>query len=239
MKWIGEYQVNANDVDVNSVLSASNMLRYMQDAANRSMEEDGPSYDELFHNGYSFILSRIRMSLYAPVRSHETLSVETWACESRGAQFNRCYRVLRGGIIVAEAVSVWALCGVADHRLHRVSEFNLGYRMDEMLELDQPARFKIPDTVSLRLVGERTVEYADIDLNGHMNNTKYPDILCGYTEDMRGQRVVSIALSFVNEAPLHETLKIYSASGDGVSYVRTIRENGQVNAEAEIIMESI
>lgn len=239
MKWTGEYQVNANDVDVNNVLSVSNMLRYMQDAANLSMEEDGPSYIELFRSGYSFILSRIRLSLYAPIYSHEHISVETWACESRGAQFNRCYRALRNGVVVAEAVSVWALCGVDDHKPHRISEFDLGYRMDEMLELDQPARFKIPDTVPLRLVGERTVEYADIDLNGHMNNTKYPDILCGYTGDMRGQRVVSMALSFVNEAPLHETLKIYSASGDGVSYVRTVRENGQINAEAEIIMESI
>ncbi len=239
MKWTGKYDVNANDVDFNNVVSVSNFLRYMQDAANYAMEEDGPSYMELFDRGLAFILSRIRMSLYAPVHSHEKLDVQTWACESKGAQFNRCYRILRDGAIVAEAVSVWALCGVEDRRLHRVSEFDFGYRMDEMLELDLPARFKIPEDVSLRLVGERMVEYADIDLNGHMNNTKYPDILCGYIGDLRGQRVVSMALSFVSEAPLHENLKIYAGSSDGVWYVRTVKENGQVNVEAEILTEAI
>lgn len=239
MKWCGNYDVNANDVDVNNVVSVSNVLRYMQDSANYAMEEDGPSYMELFERGYAFILSRIRISLYAPLYSHEKLTVQTWACESKGAQFNRCYRILRDERIVAEALSVWALCGVDDRRLHRMSEFEFNYRRDEMLELDLPARFKIPEDVSLRLVGERTVEYADIDLNGHMNNTKYPDILCGYIGDMRGQRVISMALSFVSEAPLGEALKIYAGSSDGVWYVRTVKENGQTNAEAEIITEPI
>jgi len=198
MKWSGEYKVNANDVDYNNIVSASSALKYMQDAANCAMEEDGASYLELFERGYSFILSRIRMSLYAPIYSHEKLEVQTWACESRGVQFNRCYRILRDGAIVAEAVSVWALYGINDKRLHRVNEFDLGYRTDDMIELDLPARFKIPDDVEMRLVGERTVEYADIDLNGHMNNTRYPDILCGYIpEDMRGRRVISLGISFI------------------------------------------
>jgi len=121
-----------------------------------------------------------------------------------------------------------------------VNEFDLGYRTDDMIELDLPARFKIPDDVEMRLVGERTVEYADIDLNGHMNNTRYPDILCGYIpEDMRGRRVISLGISFLSEAPFGETLKIYSGTSDGVHYVRTIRENGSVNVEAEIITESL
>ncbi len=240
MKWMGEYKVNANDVDHNGVLSISNMLRYMQDAANCAMEEDGPSYKELFDKGYSFILSRIRLSSYKPIYSHDVLEVQTWACESRGVQFNRCYRILREGIIVAEAVSVWALVGIQDRKLHRVNEFDFAYRTDDMIELDLPARFRIPEEVSMRLVGEKTVEYADIDMNGHMNNTKYPDMICGYIEDgMKNHRIISMGISFVAEAPYHENLKVYSGMSDGVHYVRTVRGNGSVNIEAEMITEPI
>ncbi|MBR4205014.1 MAG: hypothetical protein IKQ92_06020 [Clostridia bacterium] len=240
MKWTGEYRVNANDVDVNNIVSASSLLRYMQDAANSQMEQDGPSYMELMNAGFSFVLSRIRMSVYAPLYSHEKIVVQSWATESRGVQFGRCYRAVRDGVIVAEAVSVWALCSIADRKLHRVAEFDLHYGQDEMLELDLPARFRIPEDVGLALVGERTVEYADIDLNGHMNNTRYPDILCGCLgTDMKGQRVISLGISFLSEAPLGETLKFYVGQSDGVYYVRTIRENGQTNVEAEIILEAI
>ncbi len=240
MKWSGEYTVNANDVDFNNIVSVSNILRYMQDAANRTMEEDGPSYDELIERGYSFVLSRIRISLYSPIRAHEKLTVQSWACESRGLQFNRCYRILRGGIIVAEAVSVWALVGIVDKKLHRVNELELNYREDEMLELDLPARFKLPEEVDLRLMGERAVEYADVDMNGHMNNTHYPDILCSHLiESMKNQRVISMGISFLSEAPLGESIKIYSGMTDGVHYLRTVKEDGSINVEAEILTEGI
>ncbi|MBP3378991.1 MAG: hypothetical protein J6L96_09590 [Clostridia bacterium] len=48
-----------------------------------------------------------------------------------------------------------------------------------------------------------------------------------------------MGISYVSEAPLGETLKIYSGVSDGVYYVRTKRENGQVNVEAEIMLEAI
>ena len=92
----------------------------------------------------------------------------------------------------------------------------------------------------MRLVGERAVEYADIDLNGHMNNTRYPDFLCGYIEGgMKNQQVISMSISFVSEAPLGETLKVYAGESDGLYYIRTLRGNGSVNVEAEIMLEQI
>lgn len=240
MKWTGEYRVNANDVDRNNVVSASNLLRYMQDAANSQMEADGPSYMELMGRGLSFVLSRIRVSSYRPLYSHDRIEVQSWACESRGVQFNRCYRILRDGVIVAEGVSVWALCSITDRKIHRVNEFEMHYRQDEMLELDLPARFRIPEDVTLTLTGERTTEYADIDMNGHMNNTRYPDILCSFLgTEMTGQRVISMGISFLSEAPLGETLKFYTGQSDGVQYVRTVRENGLTNVEAEILLDPI
>ncbi len=239
MKWTGNYIVNANDIDMNFVVTVSNIFRYMQDAANSQMEQDGPSYKELFDRGLAFVLSRMNISLYAPLHSHEKIVVESWAVESKGVTFPRCYRILRDGMIIAEAVSAWALTGVKDKKLHRVNEFDLNYGTDVMLELDMPVRMKIPEGINFSLVGERTVEYADTDMNGHMNNTKYPDMICGFIGGMKGQRVISMALSFVSEAPLGETLKIYHGTSDGVHYIRTLKEDGKVNIEAEIITEAL
>jgi len=239
MKWTGNYIVNANDIDMNFVVTVSNIFRYMQDAANCQMEQDGPSYKELFDRGLAFIVSRFNISLYAPLHSHDRIEVQSWACESKGVTFNRCYRILRDGLIIAEAVSMWALAGVNDRKLHRVNEFDLNYGTDAMLELDMPARMKIPEEITFSLVGERTVDYSDTDMNGHMNNTKYPDMICSYIGDMKGQRVISMALNFVSEAPLGETLKIYHGESDGVHYIRTVRQNGNTNIEAEIITEAL
>ena len=240
MKWSGEYTVNANDVDANRIVTVSHILRYMQDAANWQMETDGLSYDELFVNRcLAFVLSKIKLSLYAPIFSHQKLTVESCACPSRGMTFQRCYRILREGMIVAEAISGWALLGVQDKKLHRVSEFGDLYGTDVPLEIDLPVRLKIPEEVQMSLVGERTVEYADIDMNGHMNNTRYPDMLCSYLDSMVGKRVISMTLHFQSEAPYGETLRVYRGVSDGTYYLRTVRENGNTNVEAEILVEDI
>ena len=233
MKWSGEYRVLANDVDSNDIVSASNIFRLIQDAAYSQMEDDRPSYNELFDQGLSFVISRIRMNAYKEIYTHDKLTVQSWAAESRGVQFNRCYRIIRDGEVIVEAVSIWALFGINDGKLHRTSELEGRYRIDDMIDMP-PARFKIPDDISFEYAGSRTTTYADVDLNGHMNNTRYPDILCSYSGDMNNKRVSSMCISYVSEAPLGEEIKIYRGYHDDVCYIRTIRPDGRVNVEAEI-----
>ena len=239
MKWEEEYRVNVHDTDCSGIVSVSGLLRMMQDTANLQMAGEGPSFEALFDAGHSFVLSRIGISVYAPLHAHDRILSQTWGVASRGVTFNRCYRVLRGDRIVAEATSAWALVGVSDRRLRRVGEVPLNYCQDEPLELDLPARFHIPADTQMKLVGEHTVLYADIDRNGHLNNTHYPDLFCSFLPEMPKSRVISAIFSFLSEAPLGETEKIYLGEDDGTYYVRSVRPTGAVNAEAELLLEPV
>ena len=237
MKWTEQYKLGAAETDINSVASPSAILRYMQDSSNSQMLAMKPTYEELFDKGLSFVLSKITVSMYGTLKAHDRFEGETWACPSKGVTFNRCYRITKDGNIIAEASSVWALIDVNRQKLCRVSDVELNYGEDEPLELDAPTRFRIPADASLTLVGERVVEYADCDLNGHMNNTRYPDILCSYICKMKGVRPSKMSINFVTEAPIGCSIKIYSGFYDDAYYVRTVRDDGKVNAEAEIILE--
>lgn len=240
MKWSGKYKVNAHDTDMNGVVSLTGILRYMQDSANCQMEDDGLSYDSLFSRGLAFVLSRLKLSVYHPIYSHDEIEVETWACESQGVSFNRCYAIKKNGEIMAEAYSVWALLDTKAHRLVRVSDFEGCYGEDSPVELDMAKRFRLPSDINLALVGERTVEYQDVDMNRHMNNTRYGDILCGYLPRIEGHRVIQLEINYVSEAPLGETVKVYMAHGeDSTYYFRTVRDGGKTNIEAEIMTEAI
>jgi len=239
MKWSEKYRINTHDTDFNRVVSASGIMRYMQDSSNYQMEGESPSYNELFDSGLAFVLSRLRLSIYSPLYSHDEITAETWACESHGVSFNRCYRIMKGDSIIAEAVTVWGLLDMNTHRLRRVDSVELGYSMDEMLELDSPARMRIPADANLVLVGEHRVGYGEVDINRHLNNTYYPDMFCDFIPEMEGNRVTSMGVSFVSEAPRGENLKIYMANYDGTYYFRSVKEDGSTNAEAEIILEEI
>lgn len=239
MKWTETFKVNSHFTDADGIVRVSSLLRYMQETANLQMLALGPSNSQLREMGYAFVLSRLSMSFYKPVFAYETIEVQSWACESKGSSFNRCYRILREGMIVAEASSVWALLRISDRRLMRVGDVTLNFEPDPALELDMPRRLKIPDGAVLVLVGERNAVYSDLDFNRHINNTNYPDLLCDFLPDMSGKRIISMGISFLSEALLGETLKVYCAEYDGTYYMRTVKESGAVNVEAEILLESI
>ena len=237
MKYKDTHKVMSQHTDANGILRVGALLRYMQEAAANCMIEDGPSYDELFGQGYSFVISKIRVGIYADIHANDIIEVETWAGESTRYTYPRYYRILRGGVTVAEASSAWALVDISKRRLVRCGEIPLGYRTDEPLSLDIGGGLRLPEHLSL--VGEREVRYSDVDRNRHMNNTVYADMLCDFTLSGEGERVTRMTISFQNEAPLGETLRVYRAVVDENFLVRTQREDGKTNIEAEILTEKI
>ena len=123
MIWNENKTVSPHDLDLNNILSASGVLRYLQDAAYSQMYHNPPTMDQLRAEGKIFILSRVAMSIYAPATVQEKLVSQSWACESKGFSFNRCCRLMRGEETIAELCAVWALVDADSRRLLRVEDY--------------------------------------------------------------------------------------------------------------------
>lgn len=238
MKWEEKFKVRFHDTDVNEILGASQTFKYIQEAAMRQLNEQRPSYTDLLKQGKAFVLSGIRVEMYYPVLAYDEIIARSWACPSKGVSFIRSYEMERDGEIVCEAVSSWALVSINDRKLIKVDDIDTSnYYMDEPIKTEHPLRIRIPTALPMSLVGEYTVRYSDTDLNGHMNNTNYADMICNYIPDMENLRVKSIGINYSGEAKKDETLKIYMSKIDGKYYFRTVRSDGKTNIEAEVITE--
>lgn len=238
MTYEKRFEVYSTDVGHNELARPSAILRYMQETAVHQMLDEGPSYRQLFERGYAFILSRINMQMYLPLYEYEQVTVQTWACAERGARFGRSYRVLRGEEIVAEAVAVWALLDIKNGVLMRAEEVDFHYGSDDPLPLS--ARFAFPK-VPLTEAAQRTVMYEDVDCNGHLNNTRYPDWLCNCIPDVDNVRITSMNIHYVAEAPLGEVVTILCGEADdGATHVfETRRADGSCNVRALITTEPL
>ena len=240
MKWSESYNVKFHDTNSNEIVSVSHTLKFMQETSMRQMKGRKPSYEELFNDKKAFILSNIRIELYNPIYAYEDIVAKTWACPSRGFSFMRSHSIERNGEIMAEAYSTWALVSTESKKLYKVTDVDLSnYDMDEPVQLENPLRVRMPSQVPLSLIDEYTVRYSDTDLNGHMNNTNYPDMLVNCMPNPQSIRVKSIGISFINDIRARETVKIYMAKTDGKYYFRSVKSDGSINIEAEIIAESI
>ena len=241
MKYIKQYTVKWHDTDANRTVTPSHLLMYMEETSNHHLIAAGMSLDELRdQKGLGFLLSRIAIRIYLPLYANDEISVETWVCESRGLSFVRCFRVLRGEAVAAEAYSVWALMDLHEKRLLPVSAFPYDIEPELPLGAEVSARVRVPALAGMEPVGERKIVYSDIDYNGHMNNTHYPNMLCDFTPDIRRVRVTGISLSFLHEAAYGHTLRLYRMEREGGGYFfRTLNEEGTTCLEAILLTEPI
>ena len=235
MKWSENYLVNNHDLDLNGIARTSVLMRSMQECANAQCRNMGPSNESLREEGKAFLLSRFAAGFYATVNAYDALTTESWGVESKGFSFYRCYRILRGSEVVAEATSVWALVDIASRRPVRVSEYRPGFEYDEMLSLELPTRIVFPQSTSPRLVKEHVVTYGETDQNKHMNNTRYVDMLCDCLP-MEGKRVSRLSINFLSEAKYGDTVNIYALTQKDDTLFRTVRSDGKTNIEAHVTL---
>ena len=211
MKYIQRYNVRWHDTDANREVHPTGILMFMQETANRQFEGAGRPLDAIRdEEGVGFILSRISVEMASPIHAYEDITVETFTCPGRGYTFPRGFRILREGEEVARGMSYWALVRLLDRSLVRVDDFPLSFGDEPEQQTQMPLRFRIPRDLPFEVVGERRIAYSDIDYNMHMNNTKYPDMVCDFLPDPAHMRVTGMSLSYCKEAAFGTTLNLNS-----------------------------
>ena len=234
MKFAQHYIIKWHDTDANRAMRPSALVTYLQETANEHLIHIGISLDELRDRfGLAFILGSISVRAYEPLFSGDSIEVETWTCGERGFRHNRCFRVLREGQTVAEATSVWALVSLKDGSLVKVEDMPYHIEPEAPITLtDLPARLKLPPFNETEEVGTRRIVYSDIDYNGHMNNTRYPDMICDFLPEMRESRMTGMVLSYRKEAVFAHTLRVFRQKTEEGYLVCTVDEEGSVCTEA-------
>lgn len=239
-KFEAVFSVNSHDTDKNGNLYPSTALRYLHEAANLQFEEVHPSLDELRYEEHKgFILSRAAMTLERPLRKNESVRAITWASGGKAATFYRSGILKVGEEIVGRLVSLWALVDLDTRRLCRVRDTQLAVESIEEYPIEIPAHVRFPEGLVFEEVGKRRVYNSDIDLNGHMNNTNYPDMLCDFIEGIEDMTVKSFTVGYVHEAKLHDELTVYHAAEGDLHYLYTSCSDGSRNAEAVIETERV
>lgn len=228
-------EVNTHDVDFNGIAKTSSILRYLQSAAQSQLTANGMSYDELIERRRAFILSRITLEVLTPLYEGTPLSAISFPSESRGYSFIRCYGLEADGVPVARAISVWALIDTDTHALVRASDFDLSLPILPPIDLSLE-HIRLPKAMTE--VGGYGVHYGDVDRNRHMNNTKYPDMYSTFLP-MQGKMIKRISISYLNEAPMGEKMRVHMANEGDVYYFRSVRGDNSINSEARLELADI
>lgn len=243
MKHTESFLTKWHDCDPDLIIRPSQILMYMQECGNRQCRAADLDLDAIHQNeGVGFILSRIQVSIDAPLPPYVRIWVNTWCPPSRGYGYNRCFEIEYDGKVYARANSEWALVNLDDRSFIKAEDFPplASFPEDEPIDKHElPRRARITSSVHLEEVGKREVRYSDIDYNMHMNNTKYPDMLCDYVPEMLGKYVSGFSLSYLFEAAYGDTLTIWRAESEHGYLFRVTNQRGTICMEAELYLEDM
>lgn len=246
MKFKRNIKVEWYDTDANRIVSPSRMMVYMMETANMQCVEYGFDLDRLRDShGLGFILGGIQASFLKPLYTGDEITVHTWCRAARGYNFIRYFEIKKEGEVVALASSSWALLDVVNKTMIRGDEsYDCFFPYDEPIDnalLPRRARTSKKEMVE---AGTRRIVYSDIDYNMHMNNTRYPNMLCDFLPDMNGKRLSALSMTYLREAPLGAELTVLrtkpcSDDATGEFELRTLDANGNVCLEAVVNVENI
>ncbi len=166
------YPVNDAAVDCHGRLKPSQLLFFCQDIAGDHCTHLGTDYNALAERNLMWAIIRQKVQITRLPRSGEHIRVETWPMPTTKVCYPRSTVAYdREGHELFRAISLWVIMDQESRSMILPGKSGVEVRGHLTgSELAAPGSMSLK---GLEKQAKRTVRYADLDRNGHMNNTRY------------------------------------------------------------------
>lgn len=173
------FVVRSYQTDPTDHLAPTALLQMMQEMAGAHAELLNVGNQLLTEHHLAWVLTRVEVRMQRYPKAHERLHITTFPMPNRRWLFPRYFLFHDdAGNEIGCAGTLWALLDVKERKIAPASPAR--ERIPD--NSDMAAPFGLPCTVSLpdaeALTGVHRPAYTDLDVNGHVNNTKYLDWCC-------------------------------------------------------------
>lgn len=231
--YVFETEVPYYQCDVQGKMKLSWLLKVMERAAGDHLTHLGLPYETLYQEGIVFLLSKAGVRLYRCPTAADVLRVETAPQSVRGAQYNRQIQVFAeaDGELLAEIHTVWFMADPVERKILRPDKFTHKLETvppEEAMEPFGGARFRV--TGEEQESRDFTVQYSHLDVNGHLNNTVYGDLVTDLLpfEEFLSRGLKEFRIVYRHEVRHGETIhmKLFHDAEEDTWYITGQRDEG-------------
>lgn len=206
-----KYRIESSDVDQHLNVKLSSLMRMMQDVATTHAEILEVGKESTIDRGMYWVITRYGVTILRAPKYLEIVNVITYPGDDMKFIFPRYFEIRsEKGELLVKASTTWM---ILDKNTHRVvmKPFGDSHLPGEHHEGEEPIpRKAIGDKVEF--IEDRKVRYSDIDLNGHLNNTKYIEYVLDMkpTSFYKENHIKHIIINYEKELMGDMTLSLYS-----------------------------
>jgi len=221
------FTVRSYEIDARARLQISALLCYLQETAGLDTLRRGFASTDLLARRQSWVLARLALEVEARPGWRDEVVVRTWAAGFQGRLLARRDFLVEDGAggTLARAASAWLYIDVASRRPRRVDQGLLHqFPQRDVHAIDRPLD-KLPPTEEGGEVHPFSVRYRDLDINQHVNNSRYLEyIVSSLPAPVRDQReLAALELNFLSEARLDDQLEARCRAVDPDRYQHSVR----------------
>ncbi len=230
-----QFTVDTRMMDLNRVLRPDVLLGLNQQAGEYLFLANDLNNKGLEECGIACVYTRIAVHFERPVMMDEALNLRTALSCRRAYVMKRDLHVYdaigeRVAGVFTEAVAM-DICTRSVLRGDRCSVFD-NIQCMECAISPKISRVKLAE--NMEEIALYPVLYGDIDYNGHLNNTKYINILLGFVEGgMKGKWLKKAEMEYHAECRAGEVLKVFRGINEDGSLVFCIRGTSREGNEEE------
>ena len=221
-----EYDLRTADFDRRTKLTPAAILDLFQCVAGAHAEELGIGRAVMLERKLLWVVVRVKFEVLADVPFNATVKAKTWPLPAARATFQREYQIWsKTGELLVKGSSEWVLMHSERRRLVPIREV---YPDSESFCTDRNFEGKFSKLADFEAEGEGATmkaQYTDIDMNDHVNNTKYVNfVLNAAPTHARDIRFVQVDYS--KEVQPETPFVLYTLRGENDLRAKGIDKDG-------------
>ena len=242
MKYTQEYRIYENDVDFRKMATLGTLLRYCQQIGAEDAEHYGITPELYASTHTSYVLAKLALHITRTPRVEETITVQTEP-EALHRAVNRRFTTFCDAQGREEACvdSHWVLIDTDKRMILRKHPEQFDDQWAEDVPLELPMRLPRVAPEDCETLGTQTAAYSRCDMNGHLNNTRYADIVCDAVpwQVWDSAQISDFIISYHREVPRGESFTLRRARlAEDTFYFDGERE-GKSAFEAQLIFKHL
>jgi len=207
--WTQTYDVNTIVLDQHKRLGLVGLLNLLQDIAWLHAKHLGWGYEALVEHGTAWVLVRQKLVMADWPVWGDVVEVRTWPRGVNGALAIREFEIVVGDRTFGECSTSWLIIDARTRRPTKIDReaFRQNARTEGCLAFEAQ---KIVLRTDLKEVATFQVRNSDLDVNGHVNNTRYAQwILDSVAADAQAAfRLQEYEINFLAETRVGDTVAI-------------------------------
>ncbi len=227
--WQKGYNLRASDFDTFNRIKLSSVLDLFQDAAGQHAIQLGVGFEDMIKRSYMWVLVRIKLEILVQPKPYQRVVVKTWPLEPNRLIYRREYVIeTTDGERLVAGSSEWVVMHSERRRLVKAPDlypfsdnFYPERNFEERLERVEDFTPTVPPYVV-------TPGFSEIDRNGHVNNTKYPNYVLDAINPGKNDEIVIFQVDFRKEVLNGTTLEVHHTKTDNIALAKGQNSDGEI-----------